>query len=213
MEKKTTSLVNMLLAVIGFLFLVSFAVTVTLNFKPLYYMDMALLDIPGQSGYPAEMIRENFDILIAYNNITYQGELAFQGMPMSSHGRIHFEEVKAVFSAFEWTCIICGTLFFAGAVIQWKRQDYGFLKTTAVGSIAIPAVLAVFVISDWETAFVEFHELVFDNDYWLFDPATDPVITILPDTYFMHCALMIAALIVLGSIASYLIYRKKRGAY
>ncbi len=205
---------NLLLAVIGFLFLVSFSVTVTLNFKPLYYMDMTLLDIPGQSGYPAEIIRENFDTLIEYNNITYQGELAFKEMAMSESGKIHFEEVKQVFAVFEWTLIICGVLFLAGAVMQCRKRDYQFLKTTAVGSIVIPAVLGVFVLSDWETAFVEFHELVFDNDYWIFNPVTDPVITILPDTYFMHCALMIVSLVLLGSLASYLLYRflmRKKG--
>lgn len=208
MKKKVTSPANLVLALIGFLFLVSFAVTVTLNFKPLYYMDMKLLDIPEQSGYPAELIRENFDALIEYNNITYSGELCFKGMPMSESGRIHFEEVKVVFSIFEWMCIICGTLFLVGAVVQCRRHDYGFFKTTAVGSIAIPAVLGVFVLSDWETVFVEFHELVFNNDYWIFNPVTDPVITILPDTYFMHCALMIVLIVVFGSAASWLVYRK-----
>lgn len=206
--KKVTSPANLLLALLGFLFLVSFSVTVTLNFKPLYYMDMKLLDIPGQSGYSAEVIRENFDALIEYNNITYSGELRFTDMTMSESGRIHFEEVKAVFSVFEWLCIICGTLFFAGAVIQCRRHDFGFFKTTAIGSIAIPAVLGVFVLSDWETVFVEFHELVFDNDYWIFNPATDPVITILPDTYFMHCALMIVLIVVIGSVGCGLIYRR-----
>ena len=208
MKKKVTSPANLLLALVGFLFLVSLAVTVTLNFKPLYYMDMKFLDIPGQSGYSAELIRENFDTLIEYNNITYRGELHFTDMPMSESGRIHFEEVKAVFSVFEWMCIVSGTLFLAGAVVQCRRHDFGFFKATAVGSIAIPVVLGVFVLSDWENVFVQFHELVFNNDYWIFNPVTDPVITILPDTYFMHCALMIVLLVVLFSAASWLIYRK-----
>ena len=29
----------------------------------------------------------------------------------------------------------------------------------------------------------------FDNDYWLFNSKTDPVIKILPDEFFMHCGI------------------------
>ena len=73
--------------------------------------------------------------------------------------------------------------------------------------VAIPAALGVLIALNWETVFVLFHKIVFHNNYWIFDAATDPVITILPDTFFMHCALMILALVVLGSIICLLAYR------
>lgn len=37
---------------------------------------------------------------------------------------------------------------------------------------------------NWEAVFIMFHKIMFRNDYWLFDEALDPVITILPDTFF-----------------------------
>ena len=45
---------------------------------------------------------------------------------------------------------------------------------------------------DFNKAFVLFHKLFFSNDDWLFDPATDEVITILPEEFFMQCAVLIA---------------------
>ena len=39
-------------------------------------------------------------------------------------------------------------------------------------------------------------------------PATDPVINILPDAYFLHCAVMILVLVILGSFICGLIYRR-----
>ncbi|HCM13569.1 MAG TPA: TIGR01906 family membrane protein, partial [Lachnospiraceae bacterium] len=54
---------------------------------------------------------------------------------------------------------------------------------------------------DFDTSFVIFHKLLFfNNNDWLFNPVTDPVINILPETYFLHCALAIILFIILGSI-------------
>ena len=83
-----------------FLCLVCVSVTVTLNFRPLYYLDMKLLHISDSSGYSNDVIRKNFDALIRYNNIWHTGILNFPDFPMSESGRIHFEEVKKVFSVF-----------------------------------------------------------------------------------------------------------------
>lgn len=53
---------------------------------------------------------------------------------------------------------------------------------------------------NWEAVFIMFHKIMFRNDYWLFDEALDPVITILPDTFFLQCAVMIILLILSGSL-------------
>ena len=59
----------------------------------------------------------------------------------------------------------------------------------------------------WPT---EFGTRFANNDYWLFDPATDPVINILPDLYFLHCAVMILVLMILGSILCAWAYRAEK---
>ena len=45
--------------------------------------------------------------------------------------------------------------------------------------IVLPAFLGIMVAVNWEYVFVTFHQLVFNNDYWMFDPTTDPIINIL----------------------------------
>ena len=61
---------------------------------------MKLLHISDISGYSNDVIRKNFDALIRYNNIWHTGILNFPDFSMSESGRIHFEEVKKVFSVF-----------------------------------------------------------------------------------------------------------------
>ncbi|MGV3060984.1 TIGR01906 family membrane protein, partial [Streptococcus hyovaginalis] len=39
--------------------------------------------------------------------------------------------------------------------------------------------------------FTLFHQLLFPGDSpWLFNPYTDPIIWVLPETFFMHCFLL-----------------------
>lgn len=77
--------------------ILSVAVIFTLNFRPLYYMDIHHFNLPEKTGYPEEEIRENYDSLIDYNSVFYQEALEFPTLTMSEEGRIHFVEVKRIF--------------------------------------------------------------------------------------------------------------------
>ncbi|WP_148408877.1 TIGR01906 family membrane protein [Murimonas intestini] len=200
MKNKWYSPDSLILAVIYMLFIISFSVVITLNFRPLYYFDIGHLDIPAESGYPADEIRENYDALIDYNSMFNHSELKFPTLAMSDTGRIHFVEVKNIFVAVQYLCIAAFLAALVWTVIKAKKKDFSFLFGASLLSIVVPAVLGALIALNWDNFFVTFHHIFFNNDYWIFDAATDPVITILPDTFFMHCALMILGGVVLGSI-------------
>jgi integral membrane protein (TIGR01906 family) len=90
-----------------------------------------------------------------------------------------------------------------------KDKEYDFLKLTSIFSIGIPAIIALIASADFDRAFVLFHKIAFRNNYWIFDARTDPVINILPENFFMHCFIMIVCIVIILSIISYMIYRKK----
>lgn len=202
------NLIHTVSALVLTLTIISLSVVFTLAFRPLYYHDIHALNIPERTGYPEEMIRENYDVLIDYNLSFGKETLEFPSLPMSEAGRIHFEEVKDIFNLFKYMAI--GGVAVSAAVIGLLscRREYLYLKLTSVLSIALPAVIGIFVAVNWDWAFVTFHHIAFDNDYWIFDPVTDPVINILPDTFFLHCALLILGGVVLGSVVCGLLYRK-----
>ena len=54
------------------------------------------------------------------------------------------------------------------------------------------------------------HHLLFKNDFWLFDPSTDPVIRILPDQVFLHLGAAIMILMVAFMVLAWVIYRKNK---
>ena len=69
------------------------------------------------------------------------------------------------------------------------------------GSLLAAAVilLAALTALNFNAAFVFFHHLFFPGkDNWLFDPATDQIILILPELFFRNCAIAIAALLLIG---------------
>ena len=200
---------NTVTAMILMLFIISFAVTVTLNFRPLFYFDIDHLNLESESGYSQDIIRENYDALIDYNSVLNHDKLlTFPSLPMSEHAQIHIKEVKQIFVAIQYlliiTALISAILIF---LLCFKYREYLFFKLTSVFTIVIPALLGIIIGLNWEKAFVTFHHIFFKNNYWLFYPDEDPIILMLPDEYFFHCAAMILILVVLGSVVSYLIYR------
>lgn len=208
MMKKGNFVFHTILALVLTLTIISVSVVFTLAFRPLYYLDISALDISEQSGYSEEEIRENYDVLIDYNMSLGKDKLEFPTLAMSEPGRIHFEEVRDIFNIFKYMAMAGVVVSIGGIVFCVRRKEYRYLKLTSILAVALPAVLGLLVALNWDWAFVTFHHIAFDNDYWIFDPLTDPVITILPDTFFMHCALMILGCVVLGSVVCGLAYRK-----
>lgn len=194
------------------IFIIAASVVITLNFRPLYYWEMEQMELAERTAYTEQQIRENYDILIDYQNFWGPDRLEMPDFPMSDTGRIHFEEVKVIFVTIEYLALISLLLAVAGTV--WlRRQGNGFLLRAAVLTPALPVVVGAAVAINWDWAFVTFHEIFFDNDYWIFNAYTDPVIRILPDIFFLHCAVMILLLILLGGgvcLTLYLLGRKKR---
>lgn len=83
-----------------------------------------------------------------------------------------------------------------------------WIKYTVILTIIAAGVAGLAMTIDWEWAFETMHKIFFDNDYWLFDPHTDPVITILPEEFFMHCGIFIVVLISIETFGLGMIYRR-----
>lgn len=208
---------NLSLTVLGFFFILSFSVVLILNFRPLYYHDMKALRLSEIYGVSEEEIKANYDTLITYNSLFYQDELSFPTLSMSESGRIHFAEVKEIFDALQILLILSTVLFWPLAVYTIrKKKEYQFLKWIPLLAFGIVAVILIWALIDWEGLFVTFHHIMFQNDYWLFDPCTDPIINFLPDVFFFHCLARIMgcmAALLLGCLTAYGIFKKNAGSF
>lgn len=119
--------------------------------------------------------------------------------------RFHMAEVRDLFiggldirlgaAAAAVLCLLF--LFFFRA--DWKK----IIPRCYQVALAIVGVLAILLgiacAVDFNAVFVEFHHIFFDNDLWLFDPAEDYMIRMLPEGLFADMVARIGILFV-GSL-------------
>lgn len=189
------------------LFFISFGLIVAINWKGLYYRDMKALKIPETSGYSEEVIRENYDTLIEYCSPFFDGELSFPTLSSSPAGIQHFAEVKAIFVTFYYLLAITFVLLLTLLIFSWKRKHFINLKISGITTVILPLLVGLACSINFDRAFVLFHKIFFRNDYWLFDPMTDPIINLLPSEFFLHCAIVIIVIVLVGGLLQYLAYR------
>lgn len=226
MPKCKKMIKNILLGSVGAVVMICLAVSLTVWFRPLYYFDINYLDIPQSSGVSAELCRLNYDALLDYNILGGSDTLQFPTMPMSERGRIHFAEVKMIFAvmqgiALAGLALLALCLFWdaaragrtreavAAPAAEAARHRYRWMLWAVWITEVIVGLTLLAVKIDWETTFTLMHKILFDNNYWLFDPQTDPIIKILPDAFFMHCGLLIICLTILFCVGLKLLYYGK----
>ena len=67
-------------------------------------------------------------------------------------------------------------------------------------TVAAALFIGIAAVVDFNAVFVQFHHIFFDNDLWLFDPAEDYMIRMLPEGLFADMVLRIGILFVAGLV-------------
>lgn len=209
-QKANFKISNILIGLVFTLFFISIGVIFAVNFRPLYYFDIDYLNIPENSGYDKELIRKNYDVLIDYNSPFYQGNLSFPDLQSSPQGLQHFEEVKDIFVAFYYLALITLIACILIIIYKNKKKDNKYLLTSSITVVILPILLSLIVAINFDKVFTLFHKVFFRNDYWIFIPQFDPIINILPQTFFLHSLILILIVILFGSLSLFITYKIKQ---
>lgn len=159
------------------------AVSLTLLLSiPLFYVDIHLENLTNASGLPAETLRHNFNVLMAYLVNPFADTLHMPNFPTSPDGLQHFKDVKRLFLvALGLTVVLLPGLYF------FLKENLAILYHNALrfvmGTPLFIGLIAALI--GFDSFFVSFHKIFFRNDTWLFDPDTDPIINVLTENYFM----------------------------
>lgn len=207
-NKKSRKILQILFSLLFSLFIIFIAVKSALLFKSLYYFDIKYLSIDTKSNFSRDEIIKNYDYIINYLLSPKEQEFVLPSIPYSKYGQIHFRDVKKIFTSIDILLISTGIISFIGVYLNLKHNKINFLKRTSSLLIILPALLLTAIMIDFDNAFTIFHKIFFRNDYWQFDPILDPIINILPEEFFYHCALLIVLIIILSSIILRLIHMK-----
>lgn len=153
-------------------------------------------------------MQQNYSAIVKYSMFPWVHELSFDSLPMSAAGAQHFAEAKAIFQIF----ILGGLLalliaLVLGAVLRHSYKTSSFLTAGGIIALVVPIVLSIPVLFDFDRTFITFHRMAFNNDLWMFDPQTDPIINYLPESLFMKNAILIALLMIILAVIAIILGR------
>lgn len=188
-----------------------------LYFTPFYGWNIKGLQLEEITGLTGEQLQENYNQIIHYNNPLVRGEMELSDFDMTEEFREHFRVVKDIFRVI-WICFLAGIILLLGCG-RWirKYQLHNYLLWAPVFQVLILGGAGIGLLLGWERFFTIFHEVLFPGQQWRFDPAVDPLIQILPETWFMYCFLLILILYILSGVVcvvlwKYCKYRNKKHA-
>ena len=132
----------------------------------------------------------------------------------------HMEDVRGLFLAAIQIRRVCVGLI-ALCLVFLAAARANFLKVLpralclGMGAVFLMgAGLGALIASDFNRYFVIFHHIFFNNDLWILDPATDMLINIVPEPFFMDTAFLILAIFGISTAAvfgiSLFLWRKVR---
>ncbi|MDK0796704.1 TIGR01906 family membrane protein [Clostridium perfringens] len=193
---------------------VVFSVILTLNISPiLYSLFIKLNKVPNYNNLSREEILNDYNNIIHYLNSPQEEVLKFKNFKISPIGEFHFLEVKEIFSSIYLICLACLILGIILFILLKKFKLKISLKAFNIFFYEVLFIFLSLILSfylNFSKVFTLFHKIFFNNDYWIFDPKKDPIINVLPESYFLFLAVFILFLVMILSITSKIFYTIKK---
>lgn len=190
---------------------ISVAILFVIVVSPLlFWVQVQSIDTEKWLNLSKERVFLNYMELLHYLMNPFIETLSLSDIPVSSMGAFHFMEVKHLFIfnsifavAFIFISMKAVKWFKQHALAEWARKA---LNGCVIGLAALVCTIGV----GFNVWFEWFHQIIFRNDAWLFDPRTDPVILVLPETFFLVCfvCIMLFASVYFGIVQRYLKHAK-----
>ncbi|MGH2631985.1 MAG: TIGR01906 family membrane protein, partial [Tepidiformaceae bacterium] len=110
---------------------------------------------------------------------------------------------------------------YVAGVFLWSREKslrslaYQALTGVGVGTLFV-GIIGAFALTGFNSAWVKFHEIVFRNDLWQLNPATDHLIQMFPEPFWEESTVIVAALtaaeviVIVALSLGYLIHTRER---
>lgn len=205
--------VPVIFAVALVLLVITASIALPIYIRPFYYAHIEALDLSARSGFTQAQIRGAYDAVLDYltmPNVPFStGELRY-----SAEGADHFADCKVLFDLNADVLLVSAAVVL-GIFLLRRRGKVPSLRRavflTGAGALALPLVIGGLAALDFNRAFVIFHRIFFPGkDNWLFDPRTDEIILVMPQQFFMNCAILIGGGLLVFSLILMWLGRKRQ---
>lgn len=167
-------------------FALSLAIVLTIFISPLIYsLTISIFNLEPISGLGYQQLMDNYTQVLEYLVNPNILNLEMVHFSSSAGGLQHFSEVKTLVMINFVVCIIFLILTLISIIKINQKQWQLLMRPYYSFAVVLPLILLSGIIIAFDQVFVLFHKVLFSNDLWLFNPALDPVITVLPQELFM----------------------------
>lgn len=119
--------------------------------------------------------------------------------------RLHMDDVQGLFlgglALRRWAfAVLAAALVFLAAACRkemWRTLARSFQAVLGILA-ALILFLGIAMARNFNAVFTKFHEIFFDNDLWIFDPAEDYMIRMLPEGLFFDMVIRIGGIFLAG---------------
>ena len=178
------------------LFLLSLSILLTIYLAWIFYpLEIEWLNLTNRVYLKSETIQYNFHILMNYLTNPFSQVLEIPDFCSSAAGLHHFAVVKNLFHLVQLVTLVTLPCFYFFVKKIVKKGFLPLYRKSILTLVLLPLVIGFLgILIGFEQFFTLFHQILFvGDDTWLFDPAKDPVILILPETFFLHAFLLFFA--------------------
>ena len=200
-------ILSVILVISTVVFTITFSIGLPIYFRPFYYAHIEALDMPYVTDLTVEEIKQAYDEVLDFCT-QRGGEFSSGVLKFSEEGASHFADCKKLFNLNLFALLASATVI--GVIVILRRtkavtlsrpRGYNLGFWAGVGTLVSFATVGGLAALNFDEAFRIFHTLFFPGkDNWLFDPDVDEVIMIMPEEFFMNCAILILASIVVISL-------------
>ena len=179
------------------LFLLSLSILLTIYLAWIFYpLEVQWLNLTDRVYLKPETIQYNFHVLMNYLTNPFSQDLQMPDFRSSVAGLHHFAVVKNLFHLVQLVALVTlpSFYFFVNKIV--KKGFLSLYRKSLLALVVLPLLIGLGgVLIGFDQFFTLFHQILFvGDDTWLFDPSKDPVIMILPETFFLHAFLLFFAL-------------------
>lgn len=151
-------------------------------------------------NFQKQQVNQKVNDLIDY----FRGKNNLEDNFFSTQAKIHLKDVKSLINiAFAITIISVVYLICVEIFLSKMRKISLLMKSVQDAALITPLIaflFAIFSLSNFDFVFVKFHELLFRNNYWLFD-SSDNIVKLFTDKFFTSFATQLFTNITITSLA------------
>ena len=187
--------------------IVTFSIGLPIYCRFFYYIQIKTLGLEQKTGWDYATIKAAYDEVLDFCTLPNK-PFGAGALKWSEEGAAHFADCKVLFDL-NFYGLLCSSIVCAALALlhrfkvitlcrPLKRSAYFVAAVASLAlSVTVVAVVGIACAVDFDKAFEVFHSLFFPGkSNWQFNPYTDQIILVMPEEFFLNCAILIGAALI-----------------